>query len=1078
MRNAYSGYTYQHQVTLLLLSIMDVERNICKLEIEAYAPDNFDDLILTTNSKCYQLQIKDYEDILVNELESDKAKILIKGKPHKLSKNHNVIFFKHIDITPNDKFLNFPSYSLNKNVSIVSLSRVQVDKEIEKLYKTNSQRRNEIDSFLNLILDNRIWDISIESLPQLKIFITELQEKSISITHKLLEFENILLIEGKPGIGKSHFVNTLTREYRNNIVYRFWIGNQDRDYQDRLKFENFIRDLNSKLFYDQKTRSIEEILIKLKDESKVFIIDGLDHVANYNKPDFERFVNFIDEAKEKCKVLVLSRPLANELAWEKHVLDNWNLKQTEKALNQLFYISNYSIVDKIYKISKGYPIIVKYLAEHYKIHKVVPKIEEVDNIDTYYKKIIDNEKGLHSLSLFLCCSSYIMESEIELFLGTEKDYINEFIQEHPYLFDIKLNRVSLFHDSFNTFLRKQVNYKSKSEKIASIVSESILNLEKRFFSRFTLFQLSLEQKKKILVRYSSINTFEQVQKNTIDFESVVSFYNQLRETLIEFSPKSLRISNYYELSLIFNLVIREHLSTNNTFYYTYVQSLIANGITDEDITSSDYLFGMYYYAKTRNATLLLNRTAKDHYSIEHFHRELEHDVYKEETHIEKHSKKLDKTIIDKALKDKIKFREHLTHIIENIFIHQSKIKGYEFLKVSFEKYLSGDKSDAAFELGSFLSKYDVPDYYSNWILQDVFNNLISYGYKIDNGKNEYHDLTLKELICKYRDLGSFNLGGKIHNYIRLALLEHRPIDIQSIYCFWTKFYQRKDYTLYGVPVALKTLQTEGLILLKECVNLILKIQKMSEKGYRHLLAEFIELFPPSKIIPFLENNFDIQELRVDWLKLSTKYINKLSERTFNSEKNELVRYHQSSSIPLEEIENVLSSNKLDNLLSFLTIFKTKISYKRSQSKAVLKFNRTKLFFEKIDEKYDNKKYTQNSQQRFESGILTLRDLNFIKRNNMKAYEIAKFSDGNYGSLPELDIFKNYEKEEISQYLHQILYYSITSRPKGSSYFYYLFHHPGNMLSMIKLYRSDKEFKLAIKSFQKFINLSMFDLKLN
>ena len=46
MKNAFSGYTYQKQVTLLLLSVMDVERSISKIEIEAKTPDNFDDLVI------------------------------------------------------------------------------------------------------------------------------------------------------------------------------------------------------------------------------------------------------------------------------------------------------------------------------------------------------------------------------------------------------------------------------------------------------------------------------------------------------------------------------------------------------------------------------------------------------------------------------------------------------------------------------------------------------------------------------------------------------------------------------------------------------------------------------------------------------------------------------------------------------------------------------------------------------------------------------------------------------------------------------------------------------------------------
>lgn len=1078
MKNAFSGYTYQKQVTFLLLSLMDVERNISKIEIEAKTTDNFDDLVITTISEVIQLQIKDFENIKLDDLKIQNNQVLMKGhKPLELSSKKNIIFFRNIHFKSNDKILNLPSYKLANNISIISLSRTQIDKKIDGLYVNNPRRRNEIDSFFNTTLDKRIWEISKESLPQLKVFITELQEESVLISHKLLKFEKLLLIEGKPGIGKSHFVNTLTKEYKNNILYRFWIGNQDRDYQERLKFENFIRDLNTKLFYDQKARTIEELLDKLKKENNTFIIDGLDHVENYNNSEFTRFINFINKAKDYCEIIVLSRPLVSKLDWKKHTLENWNLKQTEKVLKELFHISEYSIINEIYKISQGYPIIVKYITEHYKLHKKTPPIEQIHNIDSYYQEIISNEKGKQSLSLFLCSKSYIMESEIDLFIGDEKYYVAEFIKEHPYLFDIKLNRISLFHDSFNTFLRKQVDYSHKTNKVNSIVSKSILNLEKRFLSRFSLFQLSKEQKKDIIIKYSSIRTFEKIIKNTIDYESIRTFYTQLREELSEISPNELSIINYYDLSLILNLVLREHISTLNTFYYTYIQSLINNGITDEDITSSEYLFGMYYYIKTKNAVLLYNRTSNDNYSTEHFYKQLENDVYEEVNYINKHSKPLNKKTIDKALKDKMNFREHLTYIIENIVIHNSKIKDYEYLKSSFEDYLIGKSSNATLKLQELLRSRNIRDFYLNWILKDVYTNLLSYGFKINGEKNEYHDLTLEKIIDKYDYLGSFNLRDKIHNHIRLALLENRKIDIQNIYPYWIKYYQRKDYTLYSLPIALKTLQSEDLIYLKECVKLIHKIQDVSEKGYRHLLSEFVVLYKPSVIIPFLEKNFDIKELNIEWFKLPIKYINRLAERTYNIAENRLMEYNRSLSISLEDVENVLYSNYSSNLEFTLNLFKFKIRFKKNQQKTVLKFKQTKLWFKEEIEQNDYNKYKQNSKQRFENGILTIKDLNFIKKKKLKPYEIVKFSDGNYTSLPEIDIFKIYEPKEISENFQEILYNSLINKTKSINYFHSLYYHPGNILAMIKLYRNDKEFKEAAKSFERYINLSMFNLKI-
>jgi hypothetical protein len=1078
MKNAFSGYTYQKQVTFLLLSLMDVERNISKIEIEAKTTDNFDDLVITTKSEVIQFQIKDFENITFDDLSVKNNKVLMKGhKPLELSSKRNIIFFRNISFKSNEKSLNFPSYKLANNVSIISLSRTQIDEKIDDLYVNNPRRRNEIDSFFNTILDKRIWEISREFLPQLKVFITELQEESILISHKLLKFNSLLLIEGKPGIGKSHFVNTLTKEYENNILYRFWVGNQDRDYQERLKFENFIRDLNTKLFYDQKTRTTEQLFDELKKENKTFIIDGLDHVENYNNSEFDSFINFIATAKEYCKIIVLSRPLVTQLDWKTHTLENWNLKQTEKVLKELFHLSEYSIINKIFEISQGYPIIVKYVTEHYKLHKKTPRIEQIHNIDSYYQEIISNEKGKQSLSLFLCSKSYIMKSEIDLFIGDEKYYVAEFIKEHPYLFDIKINRISLFHDSFNTFLRKQVDYTHKTNKVNSIVSESILNLEKRFLSRFSLFQLSKEQKKGIIIKYSSIRTFEKIIENTIDYESIITFYTQLRETLNLVSPNELSIVNYYDLSLILNIVSREHISTLNTFYYTYVQSLIENGITDEDITSSEYLFGMYYYIKTKNAVLLYNRTANDNYGTEHFHNELENDVYEEVNYLKKHSKPLNKKTIDKALKEKMNFREHLTQIIENIVIHNSKIKDYEYLKPSFEDYLIGKSSKATLKLQELLRNQNIQDFYLNWILKDVYINLLSYGFKINGKKNEYHDLTLEKLIDEYSDLGSFNLRDKIHNYIRLALLENRKTDIQNIYPYWIKYYQRKDYSLYSLPIALKTLQREDIICLKECVELIHKIQDVSEKGYRHLLAEFIILYKPAEIIPFIEENFDIKELSIEWFKLPTKYINKLEERTYNIAENKLMEYNRSLSIKIEDIENVLHSNYFSKLEFTLNLFKFKIRFKDKQRKTVLIFKQSKLRFEEQIEQNDYGKYKQNSLQRFENGILTFKDINFIKKKQLKSYEIAKYSDGNYTSLPEIDIFKIYEPKEISESFQEILYNSLINKTKSINYFYSLYYHPGNILTMIKLYRDDNEFKEAVKSFEKYMNLSMFSLKI-
>src|SRR5690606_28473162 len=139
---------------------------------------------------------------------------------------------------------------------------------------------------------------------------------------------------------------------------------------------------------------------------------------------------------------------------------------------------------------------------------------------------------------------------------------------------------------------------------------------------------------------------------------------------------------------------------------------------------------------------------------------------------------------------------------------------------------------------------------------------------------------------------SFNLGNKIHEYIRLALHRKQKIDLASISLFWTKYYNRKDYTLYGLPKALKALHTNNLLTLDECIFTITKIQNISEKGYRYLLGEFIELYQPSEIMPYIEK-LNLNHLSLQWFLLPSKYINSFSDKLYNLAINQLLKVNRS-----------------------------------------------------------------------------------------------------------------------------------------------------------------------------------------
>lgn len=92
-----------------------------------------------------------------------------------------------------------------------------------------------------------------------KLFPTKLDDETIILRANILpELENgILMVVGKPGAGKSHFVNELDENFKHDALYRFWISSNDPFKKIRLNFDEFIKELNREIF-----NSLELLLMK------------------------------------------------------------------------------------------------------------------------------------------------------------------------------------------------------------------------------------------------------------------------------------------------------------------------------------------------------------------------------------------------------------------------------------------------------------------------------------------------------------------------------------------------------------------------------------------------------------------------------------------------------------------------------------------------------------------------------------------------------------------------------------------------------------------------------------------------
>lgn len=1073
MKNAYIGYTYQQYVTSLLLAKMDVEREFDIIEIEA--PDgtnDFDDLHIQSGLNRFYFQIKDFDHVSLNTIHLKDDTILINGKPHTLSTSINVISFRRIDITPDCEIFGLPAYKFGP-LYIMSLSREEIVDRMSNLYQLNSDRESIIVKFFSSCLDNRKLKIERKDLPSIQVFDTKLIERTIDVGRKHLEFENVLVIEGKPGIGKSHLVNSLINEYPGSIHYRFWISSQDKDYDQRLKYSSFIFDFSKKLFHDQVSRQEDVILKKLWELKKVVIIDGLDHVENYNPKELGNYVSFIDKLQTQCKTIVLTRPLQFKLNWKKHELVNWNETQTRKVLDELFHITDYDTARKIYAITNGYPILVKYLAEHYKKHSTVPDLDTLGSIDAYYTSIFVNKINTKSaLTLFLCSHSFYTKQEINLFLGGELSVVvNEFIEDYPYLFDRRLNRISLLHDSFNTYLRKQnIDYSERLRAVNQVVFKSIIEMNYQFLSRLSFFDLDPAMRKEIAIKFSSISTFETLMSGVIDMESIRDFYSEVREMIQELTPDELTLDNYYELSLIINLVNRDHTSAATGFLYTYVSALLFNGYTEEHITSSGYLFAMLYYMKTGNSEMLRNITSNDFYGTDHFVDNLNKEIEKETSFFNKHKLALSKSKIEKLLTrdTEYSFKEKLTYVLENLFLHRKHQSDFSELTKCVNDFIESEDEQAIYFLEEYLNKNEVRDFYARWILNDVKKNLLALGYL--GNANDYLTLSLKELIARNSKLGSFKLCTEILNYTRLSLHNETKFDISSISAFWTKYYNRKDYSLMSIPEALRIFEKKKFIARTQAIQLITAIQEQSEKGYRGLLAEYIELNSPG-IIKFLVSSYDLTELRISWFTLTSKYINHFPHRLFEFSMKEVLRYHYSQEIDFDEIENAIRSKRRDEVRRILEITKVKVRAKGTKQIDFLKRNR--IPFAPYND--DTSSYRQNSQQRLASGILTAKDRKIIVEKNLTPEDVAALGDGHYSTLADISLYKAFPKDQIRKSIKSILYYALVGKVNSLNSFHNLFYFPGNVPKLLADYKVEADYKKLFESFRKYMKLSMFEI---
>lgn len=1072
-KNSLKGYTYQQYVATLFVAKMDTERIILSVESEADVKHkdvkhNMDDIVVKINNgDSLYIQVKNYPQTTREDIKQiDDFTIKIKDKKIKLSETGtNLIIINSDSIPTDDKIFDFACYNL-KNVHIIPLTPEEIDKLIDSMNRVEL-RAHKIIVMNQKRISSGVFLITQEDLPPFSTYSTDLNERTIYLRSLIGFKKGVICIVGKPGVGKSHFAKELQDSFKSAVLYRMWIGSQDNYIRERLQFRNFLTDLGCQIFGSSRSFTEEELVTEINTRSPKIIIDGLDHVENYEgEEELKKFIRFISSIRE-AKVILLTRPLKTEIPWSIINLPNWTRDESNNYLKEAHNIESNSIRQEIFDVAAGYPIITSFLAQHYSQEGTINITTKIDDINEYYKQLIRKIDVLSGLSLFLISYSYFTRDEINELLTTDivRDTVNEFILAYPYLFEKKGNRISLIHDSLNTYLLKvHPPQESFKNTVLSKVKESISAENIEYLSRFSSFDFDEEFKKTVLIQYSDFQTFIELISTNYDLDSVREFYQALKAAL-ESLPRIFDIYQYYSFILISQITERDNMSGNYGLYLILLGYLSRIGVLEKEIFSSGSLWSVYSLVKLNDKGDELRKFYSNHHLNERSEiSSYNEDYQKERTYFDilKEVPNIDKTISDiKQDSSQSNKRDKIIDLFASVYLHNiTDFPLYDFI----DRYLKKEDDryeSIIFEFDKFY--YDCgleTGYWTSNILANMEFRIYSLGRLVDK-KNIFKDNSLDKIISMYSHLGSYEVCNYVLSYIRLALHEHRKIDIMSIWKYCFMYFNHKDMTTHTLSDALIVFEKYGYIDPFSSIELITSMANMSDHGRWNYLPSYLNNKDESFIHQCIEYGIFDGLYPIDIFDLTPKHINCLEESRvhYRIQKLLLKKSPNSNFVYFYDIQSVLDSNYSNYIISQIKAQKFSVHDVPDEYLSMLK---------DID---CTSKEKREKRVPFAYNTATEEDLEFIITSKMPFLDVAGSTDGYYHSFSTMKLYEHYPDSELREsaldIIHTALFSKISSIDSLCLWSFYL----GNIPTFLDMIGYDVDWSRLYASLEQFVNLS-------
>ncbi len=816
------------------------------------------------------------------------------------------------------------------------------------------------------------------------------------------------------------------------------------------------------VFNSAKNFKISELITEINTQELTIFIDGLDHVENYNSTELPSYIDFINSITS-AKIAVFSRPLKATTNWKTIVLGNWSFDELSVYLASEHEITEYSVLKEIFSVTDGYPIISYFIAEEYKLTQKINFDYKLNSINQYYDSLLSDIGILTPLTLFATNNSFFMYDEFNELLNDIEatEILIEFIKCYPFLFKQCLNRYSLMHDSLNTYLRKQLKvYDNRKKLVTEKVKDSLFSGEVRYMSRMMSFDFEEDFFDELLQKYSDFTVLKELLEKTLDFNSITDFYNHL-QLILEKRNNALDIYQLYTFALIHQCVNRNDLLGFDELVFQILLYIKRYGNIEECIYSSGAMWNLFLLLKTENETEYKRFLSNKHYSQENIY-EVYDKINKSSEFFNIKDLKIDiqciLTDLNNPKKTSIEKRDLLISCLLSSWINGEQNKYFEILN----DFIYIDEETATKKLVSLTEIYNIEQMWVSSALNAARYKLHELGFFEDD--NMFRNISIREFISRFAYEGSFGIIQYMESYLRLVNYEERETDIFSMNLAWIMHYNRKDYSVYTLDLALIQFERQELLNSVTSLKIIKKAMHQSEKGIRLLMTSYLNKKPVDFTIELIEQGFFKTNSNVSFFELEPEHINCFDYKYVQSKIIKLLTYHRNKTIEYRDVENIISSKYKDMMLNYL------------------KYNEYNIFgiyddfafdiFEKSGINCLKKEEILEKYVPFEHGCIHENDKVYIIENQISYTEISCYTDGWYNSFPLIDFYLLFDQKLIKKDYLQIIHTAMFARTSSVQ-------HIGNwslLLGNIPLFLNqtniDIDWEKLYTIFKQFLHISL------